>query len=261
MRYPHGLYHQRRPALDHSFTSQDSRTREFFERSIEKMKKGNRTPRLAFVFERMIGLIASSSAEDEYGWFSKQFDFPSNDPISRYVADNMFLLDRFYLDEHVSVMCFIDNPLDPAVLRLTRAIAREPDRSDLHCQLGDLLAKKHNYDSAIDSYLRCLSFDLHEADVMARLARTYVLAGRMDDARETFLKIVELQPDKSDGFYNLACVNAMMNREMKPCRHEKAVDLGFSDCRLLREDRDLDGIRESSRFAEILGHRCADEDD
>ncbi len=249
----------RRPALDHSFTSLDSRSREYFERSVEKMKDGNRTPRLAFVFESMIGLIASPSAEDEYGWFDKQFNFPSDDPISRYVADSMFLLDRFCLDERVSVMCFIDNPLDPAVLKLKRAIARDPDRPDLHRQMGDLLVKKQNYDSALVSYRRCLSLYPNGVDAMAGLARAYVMAGRMNDARETLRKIVEFQPDKADGFYNLACVNAMMNREDEAMQAlQKAVDLGFSDCRLLREDRDLGNIRESALFKEILGQRCAD---
>jgi len=42
-------------------------------------------------------------------WMGKQFSFPSGDPISRYVLNNMTPIKSFPISNELSVRCFIDN--------------------------------------------------------------------------------------------------------------------------------------------------------
>jgi len=99
---------KRRPALDHSFTEFLEKPMEFYEKSIKKMKKMRRYPKIVFVFEGIPALFPVSLKEDKFFWFGKQFDFnTSQDPISRYVKQNMKLVSAFELCKGDVARCFV----------------------------------------------------------------------------------------------------------------------------------------------------------
>lgn len=102
---------KRRPALDDTFTCFSTKPIGYFEKSIETMKKAGRHPKIAFVFESMPALYPVSLEKTEYAWLRKQFTFPSNDPISRYILENMRLLDEFKLPRGTTVRCFLDSKM------------------------------------------------------------------------------------------------------------------------------------------------------
>ncbi len=101
---------KRRPALDDPFIDFSDIPHDYFVKAIAFMKAHRREPRLAFVFEAQPGLISiPSRGAIEYVWFGDQFRFPSNDPLSLYVMQNMTPVAVFKLQDRIIARCFIDN--------------------------------------------------------------------------------------------------------------------------------------------------------
>lgn len=258
----------RKPALDHSFTDFVSRPPEFFVRSVEKMQAKKREPRLAFVFEYFPAVLSIASLPDDrkaqappgaqYMWFGKHFNFSADDPISRYVLKNMYILDEYNITSKSTVRCFVDNPVDPLILKLSRAIEKSPGKAEMHNALGDLYAKKSDYDSALGAYHKSLSLDPGSVDTLGRIATAYAMTGRNGDSLRMFKKIIEIKPDNADAYYNLACVLHKEERDGEALQAlDKALGLGFNDCGLLRGDKDLERIRDTALYKEILKERCS----
>jgi len=99
---------KRRPSLDNPYISMSESPPYYFVEAIDFMKKRNREPRLAYIFEAMPMLIPKSLENDRRSWHIKQFKFPSTDPISEYVLENMVLIDVFKITDDLSVRCFVD---------------------------------------------------------------------------------------------------------------------------------------------------------
>lgn len=76
----------------------------------------------------------------------------------------------------------------------------------------------------------------------------YLAAARAAQARQ-----IELGHLPGVGHYNAACVDAIQGRVDSGLDHLAAsIDLGFRNFELMREDPDLDGLRGSGRFDDLL---------
>src|SRR5208337_3817929 len=81
---------KRRPALDDPFINFTETPHDYFIKAIAFMKAHRREPKLAFVFAAQPGLTSiPSRGAIGYVWFGDQFHFPSSDPLSLYVTQNM----------------------------------------------------------------------------------------------------------------------------------------------------------------------------
>ena len=100
---------KRRPALDQSWTSFDSRPTEYHKHSIEKMERAGRHPAIAFIFESTPALFPTSLDKQQYAWLGKQFSFPSDDPISGYIQTSMRFLEKYEIAEDNFVYCYVDS--------------------------------------------------------------------------------------------------------------------------------------------------------
>jgi len=100
---------RRRPALDESFLPFIMAPESYLSASIEFMKKRGRNPKLVYVFEAMPVLLPVTLKESMRLWQDKQIIFPSDDAITKYVLDNMTLIDSFQIAEGLTARCFLDN--------------------------------------------------------------------------------------------------------------------------------------------------------
>jgi Flp pilus assembly protein TadD len=90
-------------------------------------------------------------------------------------------------------------------------------------------------------------------DVLRVLGTLLSLKGRFADGLKVDKRLVTLRPTDALAHYNLACSYARMNRRglsIKTLR--RAVELGYRDFRYMREDNDLDPVREDPRFRKLL---------
>ncbi len=93
---------------------------------------------------------------------------------------------------------------------------------------------------------------------MARHWHGYALAlhyrGRYGEAAEAWKRALELGFQPRETMYNLACAFSRAGEADEALSWlENALDNHFSDDRALREDRDLDAIRDDPRFRELTG--------
>jgi hypothetical protein len=107
---------RRRPALSLSNIAFNELPDEYFDKLMEFMKSRKRKPQMAYVFEATPVLVPVSLENPARIWQEKQFSFPSDDPISRYVLANMTMMESFRISDELSVRCFLDNAAASHVL-------------------------------------------------------------------------------------------------------------------------------------------------
>jgi tetratricopeptide (TPR) repeat protein len=79
------------------------------------------------------------------------------------------------------------------------------------------------------------------------------LKGCFADGLKIDRRIVELRPHDALAHYNLACSYSLLKKVDLALRIlRKAIELGYSDFRFLREDSDLDALRKDPRFRQLL---------
>ena len=79
------------------------------------------------------------------------------------------------------------------------------------------------------------------------------LKGCFADGLKIDRRIVDLRPHDALAHYNLACSYSLLKKIDLALRTlRQAIELGYSDFRFLREDRDLDALRKDPRFRQLL---------
>ncbi len=90
-------------------------------------------------------------------------------------------------------------------------------------------------------------------DVLRVLGNLLTLKARYADALHVHKRLVRLRPGDALAHYNLAGNYALLKRkELALATLRQAVELGYRDFRYMREDHDLDSIRQDPRFRQII---------
>ena len=131
---------------------------------------------------------------------------------------------------------FDDGPDSPAP---SKSPARQPDLKQL--------------DFELDFFAGILEGTPDYVDVLRILGSLLSLKGRFAEGLKLDKRLVRLRPDDALAHYNLACSYALLQRPDQSLRTlRKAVELGYRDFRYMREDHDLDTIKQDPRFRQIL---------
>jgi tetratricopeptide (TPR) repeat protein len=90
-------------------------------------------------------------------------------------------------------------------------------------------------------------------DVLRVMGNNLTLKGRYAQGLQIDKRLVQLRPNDPLAHYNLACSYALLKRTEPALKIlRRAVELGYRDFRYMREDHDLDGIRQDPRFRQLL---------
>jgi len=252
---------KRRPSLDDTFIN-FAKPLGYYQKSIEFMKKRGRQPKIAFIFEGMPGLVPlSSKGNNTYQWFGKEFVFTSKarDPISKYILGNMALVDKFELSQNNKVHFFVDKntlrdkQLDQKIAILMGSLSKNPSDPTIHYKLGGLFQRKYMEEKAIEHYLKALDLRPDFINALNNLADIYARHGKYQKAIELMNDIAEIQPDNADVSYNIACMYAKQGNVDESVEWlRNALVMGFDKWELLDNDSDLDNIRNSKYYKELL---------
>lgn len=128
----------------------------------------------------------------------------------------------------------------------------EPSQSTAASQLSRL-AEQSQIDFEIDFFGKILENHPAYVDVLRAHASNLTLKGRFADGLNFDKRLVQLRPSDPLAHYNLACSFALLKRRDQAIKTlRRAVELGYRDFRYMREDRDLDSIRQDPRFRQLL---------
>jgi Flp pilus assembly protein TadD len=97
-----------------------------------------------------------------------------------------------------------------------------------------------------------LSAEPDDTDILRYLAHAYTLVGRAEEGLVADQRLVDLLPQDARVRYNLGCSYALARNKDKALETlEEALDLGFEDLELLRNDEDLASLRDHPQFIEL----------
>ena len=91
---------------------------------------------------------------------------------------------------------------------------------------------------------------------LAELSQEAIRLLKQKKFKEAIVKyeeILKLEEDNMNALYNLACCYSLMNEKVKALEYlEKAMQAGFVDETHIKQDKDLDNIRETPKFKKLM---------
>jgi spermidine synthase len=197
---------------------------------------------------------------------------------SPYKAALLFHLAKLYLNK---------GDMEEAVGAYSRGLALKPDRVDAHINLGFALGKMGRGDEAVAHFKKASQINPHNPVAYYNMGDFYYQSGKMEQAVEHFKEALRidpkhvktlfmmgsvmadqgkldaalgyyeealaLAPESVPGHYNMACVLARkkeIGRAAESLR--KAIKAGFNDWEHLRGDPDLENIRHTRSYQEMM---------
>jgi tetratricopeptide (TPR) repeat protein len=114
-------------------------------------------------------------------------------------------------------------------------------------------SEQNQLDFELEFFAGLLRHNPDYVDVLRIMGSLLALKGLFAEGLKIDRKLVRLRPADPLAHYNLACSYALLKRSdasIKTLR--KAVELGYRDIRYMREDPDLDAIKQDPRFRQLV---------
>ena len=221
---------ERRPAIEESFLSPPGDWYWYvnhYRAMIENMKASNRLPAMAFVFGNSPAFYTMNEKSkirlnlkgDTYLFFDSCYNFEKSiDPLADYIRRNMTMVESITYQGHTT-RCFVDNKR-LAEKSFKQSLTLQPDDFQTLNRQTMLYIKEKNYTDAIA-----------------------LLSGPM----------LKLQPGNVGIYYNIACLFAIQNDQDKAIEWlRRALEKGYGEWDKIKTDPDLENIRDSSYYQEII---------
>jgi len=176
--------------------------------------------------------------------------------------------------------------LEEAVEYLSTAIRLNPNDTQSHCILGVVLMNLGKVHEAVAHFQEALNIDPGSSEAhnylnsakdflqkagkgnaleqksmskpdnpesLKRLAALYSTRGENEKALDVLYSLVKIQPENPDGYYNVACVLAKDRKVSESIEWlKKSVDKGFRSWDLLKKDPDLQNLRNTEYYRELV---------
>lgn len=136
-----------------------------------------------------------------------------------------------------------------AIIKARESLEADQQNPLLLCRLGELYRLEGNFSAAIHACRKALSVRADFSQALGQLAVIYTLVGETDMALEQLHKVVRLHPEDPGGYYNIACLYSLRGEGREAVKWlSLAVDKGFHDWDLMRNDKDLYNIRQTAFY-------------
>ncbi len=239
-----------RPSLDESYIDVTDFPHSYYRTALERMKKAGREPRIAFIFEGVPAFRPVSLDKNIYRWYNDVFSFPADDPISRYVVENMVPVGIFKISDKAKIRCYVDKSV-----ALADQLKKHPDDPILNISMGNWYKNRGDIAQALEYYKKVKHVEKYPLVLLSlqNAAVEYSENGDDKKALDILLHIVGFYPGRMDTYYDIAAIYAKQRRVGDSVAWlEKAVAHGFKDWNLVREDPDLDNIRKTDEYKKFL---------
>jgi tetratricopeptide (TPR) repeat protein len=145
---------------------------------------------------------------------------------------------------------------DQELAEIQGELKLNPSDPVLYYRLGNLYKRQGKLDAAADQYQKALSLQPGLIGALHNLAVVYTINRKYDNAIGLFKKAIEIEPDRAAPYYNIACLYALQNNVEESIDWlKKAIERGYKNWNLIRNDKDLENIRGSSYYKEVVKGR------
>jgi Flp pilus assembly protein TadD len=142
---------------------------------------------------------------------------------------------------------------DQALADFNKAIEINPNDDQTYNDRGAVYLEKGKTDLAVADYNKSIQLNPTNDEPYRNRGAAYMTAGRFDAARADYSKALELDPADSRGYYNMACLHSLQKNAQEACSWlQKAIDHGYSNWEHIKEDTDLENVREAECYRKIM---------
>jgi len=128
-----------------------------------------------------------------------------------------------------------------------------PDNPDLCFKMGIIHEKEGNFEQAVAMFQKALSSKYLYIQSLTRLAQIFNRQGEYDKSIAAYMKIVEKKPEIASVYYNISCLYSKTNQTMQSLQWLKmSIDKGYDKWDLIMNDKDLENIRQTKEFQDII---------
>jgi tetratricopeptide (TPR) repeat protein len=204
-------------------------------------------------------------------YYQAAMDINPNDPTSNYNLGIVLLkvgrfdeaavylekaTQKFSSDEQLylglGVAYTRQDRIDDAMGSFRKAVEINPE-SEARKNLQALQQREQGLENRIASLEKKLAGNPRDGKSLHDIAVAYSVKGDLDFSLKYLNRLVEIQPDNPDNYYNIACVYAKKNKVGESVSWmEKAIKKGFKNYDLIRKDPDLENIRNTAFIRDIL---------
>ena len=146
--------------------------------------------------------------------------------------------------------------IDAVIAEIQKTLEITPYDPELYYNLGDLYYRKGDLNKAIAQYQKALSIQPESVPALNRLALMFSIQNKNDKALSLFKQIVGLHPDSAETYYNIACMySKKQNIEEAIGWLKQAINIGYNNWDQIKTDKDLENIKGSSYYQELIKGR------
>lgn len=141
---------------------------------------------------------------------------------------------------------------DEAIEDYKMAIMLQPDYAYAHFGLADMLMRKGEIDQAKEEYHKVIELDSIPNNESCAMYALLAL-DRKDDAISFMNKVLEKDSTDAGNYYDAACFYSRIGDMEMAIKHLKtALDKGFRRFYHIRHDNDIEELREMPEFEEVM---------
>ncbi|MFA6008707.1 MAG: tetratricopeptide repeat protein [Desulfobacteraceae bacterium] len=142
-----------------------------------------------------------------------------------------------------------------ALYHFEQAAQRSPSSVTIWFNKALFHERRNEWDQAGESLKKVLELQPKHAEALQRLGGIYIRNKDYDKAAELYEQAVLAMPEASLSIrYNLACVYALKNDKEKSLKYlREIVADGFDKMDVMRADEQLENVKETVEFNEIVG--------
>jgi len=145
---------------------------------------------------------------------------------------------------------------DEALLQVNEAIKIKPKDAGLYVKLAEIHNKKNNVEQTFLAYQKALAIDPKSTKALWGIVSIYSEQRRFDNALGLLSKIAEIIPSDPAVDYNIACLYSRRGDTGEAVRFLKsAIRKGFKDWKTFRTDPDLENIKNTMYYREIVNNK------
>jgi tetratricopeptide (TPR) repeat protein len=150
----------------------------------------------------------------------------------------------------------IQTDLEERTKMIQAAIEKNPDDPVLYLEMGNIFLARGKFSKATAEFKKALAIEPGFAAAQYNLALAYAAGEQYDRALEAFNYMLELQPDNPNTFYNIAAMYALQNKVEESIDWlKKAIARGYQNWQLIKTDKDLENIRNSAAYKDLVKNR------
>ncbi len=142
---------------------------------------------------------------------------------------------------------------DKAIGCFERVIELDSNYVFAHNNIGYNYALQGKFVESIPYFEKAIERDSMYLRPYYNLGTVYIHLHDFEKAKEWLNKFLVLDPDDFDAYYNLACIGSLENNKDEALKNfAKALELGFDNMEWIKQDPDLDNIRNTPKFKSLM---------